>query len=96
MQEHFSTPPYVLKSVDQKPVAVTLQVNSKLKLPMAGSVARVKPPPVNRFGHWPAAGHTALPPGVQLVTEQLKPALGTSRTIAPSAAAGPVLVKVSV
>jgi len=82
--------------INQKPVAVTLQVKPKLIVPVDGKVATVTPP-VSKFGHAPAAGHTAPFVGVQLVTAQLlNPVPGVSAISAPSAAAGPALVTVIV
>ena len=85
----------VIVSATQRPVAVTLQVNPRATVLLAGKVAIVKPP-ANKFGHAPAAGQMAPPVGVQLVTEQLNPALGVSVMRAPSAAAGPELLTVIV
>ena len=83
-----------LGSVVYCPVAVTPQLTTKLKVDPVANEASVKPPPVNRFGNNP--GHTPAPEAVQLATEQLNPALGVSLTIAPLAAAGPVLANVTV
>ncbi len=76
---------------------MTLQATTKLRLAPLAKLDRVKPEPVKRLGHRPAAGQMPVPEGAQLLTLQaLKPALGVSLAIAPSAAAGPLLAKVTV
>ena len=67
---------------------------------LVGKLGNKSPPPSNKLGQLPAAGQLAagLPPlAEQAVTLQLlRPALGVSRAIAPSAELGPALAKVMV
>ena len=80
------------------PVAVTPHVRTKVMVLCGGKAGKVTPP-VSRFGHWPATGHTAAMGATlaaQEATLQLRPASGLSATVALSAAVLPVLVKVTV
>ncbi len=80
-----------------KPVAPTPQLTTKLKLAPLAKLERLRPGALSKLGHSPAAGHTPVPEAAQLSTLQaLRPALGVSKARAPSAAAGPLLVKVTV
>jgi hypothetical protein len=80
------------------PVAVTLQLKVKRTDPPEGRLGMGTPAPLSRLGQLATKGQaaTGLPPlAVQLLTVQLKPELGVSRAMAPSAEAGPVLVIVT-
>jgi hypothetical protein len=83
-----------------RPVAATPHVSVKLMLLPLGKLGKIKPPPVRILGQLAASGHVAagVPPlGTHAVTVQLlRPALGVSRTTAPSAELGPALETVTV
>ena len=81
------------------PVAVTPHNNVNAIVALAGKVSSSSPAGVSKFGHCAAAGQTAATgalDGVQEVTVQLSPALGTSLTRLLLAAVEPLLVKVTV
>ena len=80
-------------------MAVTLQLTVNRTEPPDDRLGIGTPAPDSKLGQLAGAGHaaaTGLPPvAKQLATVQLRPALGISRAIAPSAEAGPVLVMVT-
>ena len=81
------------------PVVTTPQDTLNVMVASAGKVPSSNPPAVSKLGHWAAAGQAAAMgrlDGVQAVTVQLRPALGTSLTVLPSAAVAPLLVNVTV
>ena len=81
------------------PVAVTLHNTVNVIVALAGKVSNSSPAGLSKFGHWAAAGQAAAIgalDGVQDVTVQLNPALGTSLTRLLLAAVAPLLVKVTV
>lgn len=78
------------------PVAVTVQVTTKVRVAPLENEGTIKPPTVCRLDR-PLDGHTAVPLGVQVGAAQLNPVTGRSFSTAPSAAAdGLTLAKVSV
>lgn len=91
---------YTDRAIDEtfqgSPVAVTLQITVNIKLELPGKVAKLKPVPCMVAIEIGALGQIAPPLALQVTDVQSSPALETSLTIVPSAAAGPSLKAVTV